>query len=160
VTQERVQVSVNSTGVLFIYFIGTGRSLCEITFMSFTTNYNHDTDYHGPIGLSIFKSVRPFVSKHVVMPKLLGWYLRHCFCVSSFEGIFFLQGLRWRSMPPTWVQQGWAHICSSLNKLWGIICMSSLTVGAHVKCKAYQRRWLKLSIAFKVGQNFISSYQV
>jgi hypothetical protein len=31
-------------------------------------------------------------------------------------------------------------------------------VGAHVKCKAYQREWLKLSIAFKVGQNFISSY--
>jgi hypothetical protein len=26
--------------------------------------------------------------------------------------------------------------------------MSSLTVGDHVKCKAYQRRWLKLSIAF------------
>jgi hypothetical protein len=42
--------------------------------------------------------------------------------------------------------------------LWGIMCMSSLTVGAHVKCKAYQRRWLKLSIAFKVGQSFISSY--
>jgi hypothetical protein len=30
--------------------------------------------------------------------------------------------------------------------------------GAHVKCKAYQMKWLKLSIAFKVGQNFISSY--
>jgi hypothetical protein len=30
--------------------------------------------------------------------------------------------------------------------------------GAHVKCKAYQRRWLKLSIAFKVGQSFISIY--
>jgi hypothetical protein len=30
--------------------------------------------------------------------------------------------------------------------------------GAHVKCKAYQRRWLKLSNAFKVGQIFISSY--
>jgi hypothetical protein len=30
--------------------------------------------------------------------------------------------------------------------------------GAHVKCKAYQRRWLKLSIAFKIGQGFISSY--
>jgi hypothetical protein len=29
---------------------------------------------------------------------------------------------------------------------------------AHVKCKAYQRRWLKLSIAFKVGQSFISRY--
>jgi hypothetical protein len=37
--------------------------------------------------------------------------------------------------------------------------MSSL-VGAYVKCKAYQRRWLKLSITFKVGQNFISSYYV
>jgi hypothetical protein len=30
--------------------------------------------------------------------------------------------------------------------------------GAHMKCKAYQRRWLKLSIAFKAGQSFISSY--
>jgi hypothetical protein len=30
--------------------------------------------------------------------------------------------------------------------------------GDHVKCKAYQRGWLKVSIAFKVGQNFISSY--
>jgi hypothetical protein len=50
-----------------------------------------------------------------------------------------------------------SHTCS-LNKLWGIMCMNSPKVGAHVKCKAYQRRWLKLSIAFKVGQNFISSY--
>jgi hypothetical protein len=32
--------------------------------------------------------------------------------------------------------------------------------GAQVKCKAYRRGWLKLSIAFKVGQNFISSYYV
>jgi hypothetical protein len=31
-------------------------------------------------------------------------------------------------------------------------------VGAHGMCKAYQRRWLKLSVAFKVGQSFISSY--
>jgi hypothetical protein len=37
------------------------------------------------------------------------------------------------------------------------MCMSSLVV-AHVKCKAYQRRWLKLSIAFKVGQKIISNY--
>jgi hypothetical protein len=36
--------------------------------------------------------------------------------------------------------------------------MSSPKVGAHVKCKAYQREWLELIIAFKVGQNFISSY--
>jgi hypothetical protein len=26
--------------------------------------------------------------------------------------------------------------------------MSSLTVGAHAKCKAYQRKWLRLSIVF------------
>jgi hypothetical protein len=54
--------------------------------------------------------------------------------------------------------QEWAHIRSSLNKLWGIMCMNSPKVRAHVKCKAYQRGWLELSIAFKVGQNFISSY--
>ena len=48
-------------------------------------------------------------------------------------------------------QQEWAHIRSSLNKLWGIMCMNSPKVGAHVKCKAYQRGWLELSIAFKVG---------
>jgi hypothetical protein len=29
--------------------------------------------------------------------------------------------------------------------------------GTHVKSKAYQKRWLKMSIAFKVGQNFIST---
>jgi hypothetical protein len=28
--------------------------------------------------------------------------------------------------------------------------------GAHVKCKVYQRRWLKLSIAFEVGKSFIA----
>jgi hypothetical protein len=34
-----------------------------------------------------------------------------------------------------------------------------LTISAaHVKCKTYQRKWSELSIAFKVGQNFISSY--
>jgi hypothetical protein len=54
-------------------FIGTGRSLYEITFMSFTTSYNHDTNYHGSIGLFIFKSVHPFVSRRIAMSKLPGW---------------------------------------------------------------------------------------
>jgi hypothetical protein len=49
-------------------FIGTGRSPVKITFMSFTTSYNHDTNYHGSISLFIFKSVQPFVSGSVVMP--------------------------------------------------------------------------------------------
>jgi hypothetical protein len=53
-------------------FIGTWRILCEITFMSFTTDFNHDINYHGLIGLFIFKSVQPFVSRRVVMPKLRG----------------------------------------------------------------------------------------
>jgi hypothetical protein len=53
-------------------FIGTGRSPVKITFIPFTTNYNHDTNYHGPICLFIFKSVQPFVSRRAVMPKLPG----------------------------------------------------------------------------------------
>jgi hypothetical protein len=53
-------------------FIGTGRSLCEFTFMPSTNDYNHNTGYHGPIGHFIFKSVLPFVLRHVVMPKLPG----------------------------------------------------------------------------------------
>jgi hypothetical protein len=67
-TSQREQYS----GIVHL-FIGTGRSLCEITFMSFTTAYNHDTNYHGLIGLFIFKSVQPFVSWRVTMPKLPGW---------------------------------------------------------------------------------------
>jgi hypothetical protein len=51
-------------------FIGTGRSPVKITFMSLMTSYNHDTNYHGLIGLFLFKSVQPFVSRYVAMPKL------------------------------------------------------------------------------------------
>jgi hypothetical protein len=54
-------------------FIGTGRSLVKITFMSLSTSYNHDTNYRGPISLFLFKSVQPFVSRHVIMPKLPEW---------------------------------------------------------------------------------------
>jgi hypothetical protein len=54
-------------------FIGTGRSLCGFTFMPFINSYNHDTDYHGPISLFIFKSVLPFISKCVTMLKLPRW---------------------------------------------------------------------------------------
>jgi hypothetical protein len=54
-------------------FIGKGCSLCGFTFMSFITNYNHDIDYHGPIGLFIFKSVPRFASRRVTMPKLSRW---------------------------------------------------------------------------------------
>jgi hypothetical protein len=51
-------------------FIGTGRSPVKIIFMSLMTSYNHDTNYHGLIGLFLFKSVQPFVSRHVAMSKL------------------------------------------------------------------------------------------
>jgi hypothetical protein len=54
-------------------FIGARRSPVKITFMSSTTSYNHDTNYHGLIGLFLFKSVQPFVSRHVAMPKLPRW---------------------------------------------------------------------------------------
>jgi hypothetical protein len=53
-------------------FIGTGHSPVRITFMSLMTRYNNDTNHHGLIGLFLFKSVQPFVSRHVAMPKLPG----------------------------------------------------------------------------------------
>jgi hypothetical protein len=51
-------------------FIGAGHSLCIITFMPFTMNHNNDTEYHGSLSHFIFKSVHPFVLRHVTVPKL------------------------------------------------------------------------------------------
>jgi hypothetical protein len=53
-------------------FIGTGRSPIEITFMSLIINYKHDTNYQRLNSLFVFKSVPPFVSRRVIMPKLSG----------------------------------------------------------------------------------------
>jgi hypothetical protein len=53
-------------------FIGMGRSPVKIIFMSLMTSYNYDTNYHGLIGLFLFKSVQPFISRRVTIPKLLG----------------------------------------------------------------------------------------
>jgi hypothetical protein len=64
-------------GVTVHLFIGTGCSPVEITFKSLITNYKHDTNYQGLNGLFLFKSVPPFVSRRVIMPKLLGLQLRH-----------------------------------------------------------------------------------
>jgi hypothetical protein len=33
---------------------------------------NYDINYHGLVGLFLFKSVQPFVSRDVTMPKLSG----------------------------------------------------------------------------------------
>jgi hypothetical protein len=51
-------------------FIRTGFNPVKITFISLITNYKHDTSYHGLNSLFLFKSVLPFVSRRVVMPKL------------------------------------------------------------------------------------------
>jgi hypothetical protein len=51
-------------------FIGTGRSLCTITSMPFTIDYNNVIKHHGSLGHFIFKSVRPFVLRSVTVPKL------------------------------------------------------------------------------------------
>jgi hypothetical protein len=63
--------------VIVHLFIGTGRSPVEITFMSLITNYKHDTNYQGLDGFFLFMSVPPFVSRHVIMLKLSGLWLRH-----------------------------------------------------------------------------------
>jgi hypothetical protein len=51
-------------------FIGTGHSLCKITFVSFTIDYNNDTKHLGSLGHFIFKSVHPFVSRSTIVLKL------------------------------------------------------------------------------------------
>jgi hypothetical protein len=38
--------------------------------MSFTIDYNNDTKHHGSLSQSIFKSVRPFILRSVILPKL------------------------------------------------------------------------------------------
>jgi hypothetical protein len=84
-------------GGTFYLFISTGRSPVKITYISFTTYHNHDTNYHGPVGHFIFKSVQPFVSRRVAMPKLPGKWLQYvssryaCFCV-DLSKVFFLKG--------------------------------------------------------------------
>jgi hypothetical protein len=75
--KSKCDVQVNTSpreqyGVTVHLFIGTGHSPVEITFMPSTNNYKHDTNYHGLIGLFLFRSVQPFVSRHVTMPKLPG----------------------------------------------------------------------------------------
>jgi hypothetical protein len=42
-------------GVTVHLFIGTGRSQVKITCMPLINNYEHDTNYHGLIGLFLFK---------------------------------------------------------------------------------------------------------
>jgi hypothetical protein len=51
-------------------FIGTVHSMFIITFIPFTMNYNNDTEYHGSLSHFIFKSVHPFVLRHVTVLKL------------------------------------------------------------------------------------------
>jgi hypothetical protein len=75
--RSKCDVQVNTSqreqyGVIVHLFIGTGRSPVEITFMPLTSDYKHDTNYHGPISLFLFRLVLPFVSRHVTMPKLPG----------------------------------------------------------------------------------------
>jgi hypothetical protein len=87
-------------------FIGTGRSPVEITFMPLINNYKHYTNNHGLICLFLFKSVQPFVSRHVTMPKLPGYsfglYLRVVSAYVPFcQRCFCLEDLRRRSRPPT-----------------------------------------------------------
>jgi hypothetical protein len=60
--RSKCDVQVNASqreqyGVIVHLFIGTGRSPVKITFMPSTNNYKHGTNYHGLIGLFLFRSV-------------------------------------------------------------------------------------------------------
>jgi hypothetical protein len=87
-------------------FIGAGHSPDKITFMPLTTNHNYDTNYQGPCGLFLFKSVPSFVSTvsscrsssdcsfgiHIHVTPVCMSFCRSCFC---------LEDLRRRRRPPT-----------------------------------------------------------
>jgi hypothetical protein len=51
--------------------------------------YNIDSDLYGLKGHSIFKSVRPFIFGHVVIPKLHEWCLRRHVPAASAEAVSF-----------------------------------------------------------------------
>jgi hypothetical protein len=51
--------------------------------------YNIDSDLYGLKGHSIFKSVRPFIFRYVVIPKLHEWYLRRHVRAASAEAVSF-----------------------------------------------------------------------
>jgi hypothetical protein len=79
VIRGRVSVNVNSTGVLFIYLLGTGRSLCEITFMPFMFTIDLRTICWGLDSFFLLKSV-PFSGTE---PKLPCAQLRRWFSLCS-----------------------------------------------------------------------------
>jgi hypothetical protein len=99
VMHERVQISVNSTGGTVHLFIGTGRSLCEITFMplQLVTIMTQII-----MGRSVFSSLsRCNPSSQGV--SLCRSSLDGSFGVASvliFRRCFLLQDLRRRSRPP------------------------------------------------------------
>ena len=73
VTQKQMPSQREQYGSTVHLFIGTGRSPVEITFMPLINNCKHDTNYHGLIGLFLFKSVQPFILRRVALLKLPGW---------------------------------------------------------------------------------------
>ena len=89
VTQKQMSNPREQYGGTVHLFIGTGRSLCIITFMPFTIDYNNDTKHHGSLSQFIFKSVRPFIFGYAIIPKLHEWYLRHYVRAASAEAVSF-----------------------------------------------------------------------
>jgi hypothetical protein len=87
-------------------FIGTGRSLDKITFVSLIINYNHNANYQGLGRLFLFKSVPSFVLN---MPSCrnsfncsFGIYLHVVSaCILSCRRCFCLEDLRRRRRPAT-----------------------------------------------------------
>jgi hypothetical protein len=51
--------------------------------------YNNGSDPYGLKGHSIFKSVRPFIFRYAVIPKLHEWYIRHHVRAASAETVSF-----------------------------------------------------------------------
>jgi hypothetical protein len=67
-------------------FIGTGHSPIKITFTSLITSYNHGTNYHGSIGLFLFKSVQPFISSEREIGLGVVWF-KKCNANDNVNGL-------------------------------------------------------------------------
>jgi hypothetical protein len=80
-------------------FIGTGRSLCIITFMPFTTNYNNDTEYHGSLTHFIFKSVHPLRLETCHCAEALWAIASALLWIGPVEGVSFLRIFGYEAYP-------------------------------------------------------------
>jgi hypothetical protein len=135
-------------------FIGTGRSLWEITFLPFTKVYNHNTSYLGPIGHFIFKSV------HLKMYSEALWLIASSLCQFS-EGVSFYRTFGDKVDPnkniagdSLWGRRGgyvalepfeYAYRCGQPN------CTHYIVLALHLRSYGYSNFFFTVMLALSIN---------